>query len=271
MCSRAVTDHHSHPARVQVELFAVAHRVAGCTEEVTNMSPPLELRVFVDDNTAPIEEVAEMAKKVMKKLKEEVEKKGLQLSVTENGKEGKSKMIASCGFLENELRQFSREEGVTLADCVEILAVDLRTIVKSLGAKEKARRKKCNVRFSLMKKNKAFHKHYVKVVVKKLLRAGMIPARTWRAHAVEMSPTERFNLRRQMAAAAGKVRPLCLCSWKHTAWKWKKSSPPWLLSTGKKECGQENGVTSKKEGWMRQIREVQTWKQVRGARRSSDV
>ena len=50
--------------------------------------------------------MAEMAKKVMKKLKEQVEKKGLKLSVTENGSEGKSKMIASCGFLENELSQF---------------------------------------------------------------------------------------------------------------------------------------------------------------------
>ena len=63
------------------------------------------------------------------------------MSVTENGKEGKSKMIASCGFLENELRQFSREEGVTLADSVETLGVDLRTRVKRLGAKEQARRK----------------------------------------------------------------------------------------------------------------------------------
>ena len=35
-----------------------------------------------------------MTKKVMKKLKEEAEKKGLFLSVTENGKEGRSKMIA---------------------------------------------------------------------------------------------------------------------------------------------------------------------------------
>ena len=59
--------------------------------------------------------VAEMAKKVMKELKEEVERKGFKLSVTEVGKEGKSKMIASCGFLENELRQFSREEGITMA------------------------------------------------------------------------------------------------------------------------------------------------------------
>ena len=52
----------------------------------------------------------------------------------------------------------SREEGVTLADSVDILGVDLRTRVKKLGAKEKARRKKCRVRFSLIKKNKVFQK-----------------------------------------------------------------------------------------------------------------
>ena len=40
--------------------------------------------------------------------------------------------------------------------------------------------------------------------VKKLLRAGMVPARTWGAHAAGMAPTERLKLRRQMAAAAGK-------------------------------------------------------------------
>ena len=82
-------------------------------------------------------EVAEMAKKVMKKLTEEVEKKGLKLSVTENGKEGRSKMIASCGFLVEELRQFSKEEGVTLADSVETLGVDLSTMKqKSFRLKE---------------------------------------------------------------------------------------------------------------------------------------
>ena len=79
--------------------------------EVTNIYPPLKLRVFVDDLTALLmgknREVAEMAKKVMKKLKE-VGEKGLKLSATNNGKEGKNKMIASCGFLEDELRKCSR-------------------------------------------------------------------------------------------------------------------------------------------------------------------
>ena len=95
-------------------------------------------------------------------------------------------MIASCGFLEEELRQFSKEEGVTLAGSVETLGVDLRTRVKRLGAKENARRKKCNVRFSIIKKIKTFRRS-----AKKLLRAGVMPARTCGAHAVGMSPTEQ--------------------------------------------------------------------------------
>ena len=137
-----------------------------------------------------------------KKLKEEVEKKGLKLSVTENVREGKSK-IASCGFLENGRSEISKEDGVTLANNVETLGVDLKTRVKRLGAKEKERRKKCKLRFSIIKKNKAFQNIYMKVGVKKLSRAGMMPARTWMVHAVGMAPTERLKLRRQMAAAAG--------------------------------------------------------------------
>ena len=63
------------------------------------------------------------------------------MSVTENDKEGKSKMIASGGFLENELSQFSKKEGVTLTDSVETLGVDLRTRVKKLGSKRKSEKK----------------------------------------------------------------------------------------------------------------------------------
>ena len=56
--------------------------------EVTKIYSPLKWRVFVGDITALLfgenRAVAEMAKNVMKKLMEEVEKKGLKLSV--NGK-----------------------------------------------------------------------------------------------------------------------------------------------------------------------------------------
>ena len=60
-----------------------------------------------------------------------------------------------------------------MADSVETLGVDLRTRVKKLGAKEQARRKKCRLRFSIIKKSKAFQKNYMKMGVKKLLRAGL--------------------------------------------------------------------------------------------------
>ena len=42
--------------------------------------------------------LAEMIKNVMKRLREEVEKKGPKLSVNEDGEEGKIKIIASCGY-----------------------------------------------------------------------------------------------------------------------------------------------------------------------------
>ena len=46
-------------------------------------------------------------------------------------------MTASCGFLEYEPRQYSKKEGVTKADSVETLGVDLRTRVKKLEKKNK--------------------------------------------------------------------------------------------------------------------------------------
>ena len=46
-------------------------------------------------------------------------------------------------------------------------------------SQEVGRERKCKVRFSLTKKNKVFRRSYMKVEVKKLLRAGMMPARIW--------------------------------------------------------------------------------------------
>ena len=76
---------------------------------------------------------------------------------------------------------------MTMGD-VETLGVDLRTRSRSW-------------------EHRASDKKKVQSEVlddKKLLHAGMMPARTWRVHAVEMAPSERLKLRRQMAAAAGK-------------------------------------------------------------------
>ena len=174
-----------------------------------------------------------MAKMVMKKLKEEVEGEGLKLSVTENGK---NKMIASCGFLENEQRHYSEDEGVTMADNVE-------TKVKRLGAKEQARRRKCKVKFSIIKKNKASQMSYMKVGVKKL---GMMPARTVG----------------QMAAAAGKKSTNLFVLVHGSVWLGRGGG---TFHIGHPVLGRRS-LDGKK--WYHQQREafqeVQTWRQVRG-------
>ena len=68
---------HGYFARVKVELLAFyALFLQDTLSEVTKIYRPSKLRVFVDDITALVKgrnkEEAEMAKKVMKKLKEEV-------------------------------------------------------------------------------------------------------------------------------------------------------------------------------------------------------
>ena len=55
----------------------------------------------------------------------------MKLSITEGGKEGKSKVIASCSSLEEKFQESTKKEGV------------------GLGLKEKARRNNRDVRFSL--------------------------------------------------------------------------------------------------------------------------
>ena len=115
------------------------------------------------------------------------------------------------------------------------------------------------------KKYKAFQKSYMKVGIKKLLRAGMMPARTWRVHAVGMSPTERSKLRRQMAAAAGKKSTNSLSLFMEAYGLGVEEE----LSTMASQYWAEGVWIGKwcheqEEAWMRQIRAVQTWKQVRG-------
>ena len=70
-CGRAVTDHLGHPARSKWSCSRIVLQDA--LSEVVKIYPPLKLRVLVDDITALVKgrnkEVADMAKKVMQKLK----------------------------------------------------------------------------------------------------------------------------------------------------------------------------------------------------------
>ena len=95
--------------------------------EVAQIYPPLKLKVFVDDITAFCEweeqgvggDGRESSGKV-----EEVQEKGYKLSITEGGKEGKSKVIITCRYLEEMFQECSKK-GVVMASSVETRRVDL--------------------------------------------------------------------------------------------------------------------------------------------------
>ena len=150
-----------------------------------------------------------------------------------------------------------------MADSVETLGVDLRTRVKMQKNKREEGSAKRDSRSSI-KKNKAFPKSYMRVGVKKLLRAGMMPARTWGVHAVGMAPTERLKLRRQMAAA-GKKSTTSLSLFMEACGLEVEEE----LSTMATQYWAEGVWTGKwyheqREAWIKQIQEVQFWRQVRG-------
>ena len=124
--------------------------------------PLLKLKVFVDDVIVFMEgrnkgACRHCGKGFLRAMRREVEEKGPNLSITERGKEGKSMVIASCSYLKKKFQESSTREGVVgLATSVKTLGVDLRTTTKRLGAKEKARRKKCDVWFSFFQEESRF-------------------------------------------------------------------------------------------------------------------
>ena len=115
------------------------------------VSPPMKLKVkvSVDEITAFMEGRNKELAAILRAMRRDVEEKGLELSITEVGKEGKSEAIASCGYLEEKFQECSKR-GVGFVTSVE------KTRTKQLGAKEKARRKKCDVRSSVAGKNRVF-------------------------------------------------------------------------------------------------------------------
>ena len=79
------------------------------------------------EQTGRNEELPKIAEQVFQSMKAKVEKKGLKLSLTADGKEDKSKVLVSCKFLEGSVKKYSEEEGVSLADSLKTLGVDLST------------------------------------------------------------------------------------------------------------------------------------------------
>ena len=97
-----------------------------------------------------------------------------------------------------------------MATSVEPLGVDLRTRTMQLATKEKARNKKCDVRFSLIKKKQVFQKNYVSTGVRKFLTTELVLSRAWRGRAVGMAPCREADVEREEAdGQQQQARSLC--------------------------------------------------------------
>ena len=92
----------------------------------------------------------------------------------------------------------------------------------------------------------------------------MVPARTWGVHAVGMSPTERLNMRRQMAVTAGKKSTTSLSLFMEAFGLEVEED----VYSGHPVLGRRVWIgkwpDEQKEDWKNQAPEVQTWRQVRG-------
>ena len=176
-------------------------------------------------------------------------------------------MIASCGSLESELRQFSREDGVTMADSVDTLGVDMRTRIKNLGAKEKAKRKKEVQGWILAhQERQRFSKDLQESGCQEAVQSGhgaskdlVGPCSGDGSHGkVEIEETDGSCSRQKKTTtslslfmeaygleAEEELSTVATQRWAEGFWsgKWRHEQ---------------------KEAWMMQIQEVKTWKQVRG-------
>ena len=235
--------------------------------KVVKVFPPLKLKVFVEDITAFMEgrynELAGIAEKVLMSIKGKVEENCSKLSNTEGGKVGQGKVMAMCGYLEETFWECNKKR-MELATSVGTLGVDL----KQPGAKETARRKKCDVRFSLTRKNEVFQKNYMRIGVVKLLRMGLVSEIVRRGQAVGIAPTERLKLRRKMAAAACKKKSVSLSLFMevNSLEVEEELSTMATLFCAKGVCGWEDG--RERENRRRRggswVFEVQGWRQVKG-------
>ena len=148
-------------------------------------------------------ELPKVAERIFQNVQEVVEAKGSVMPITAEGKGEKSRVIVSCKHLEGNYKEHIEKEGVRLADSAETLGVDQRTRTVKLGAQEKDTMTTCGVRFVIAKRNRVIESNWMNTGVRKLLRTGLVPAKVRGGQAPGIPPTERLELRRQMAAIAG--------------------------------------------------------------------
>ena len=184
--------------------------------------------------------MTELPEKGRKELKKEVEKKGLQLSIFEGSKEGKSKVWVSFRYLEEKLRVCNRREGVVLAESVEPLGVDLRAQTEAAGSEREGDQKE--VRCEMLAHQEAsglpgeLLENRCEEVVHDWLGSCESVERRSRGHLAykKIAVEEADGSSKQ---ARSRYRSLCSC--RRMTSKSEKNTPPWPRK--------ENGLQSRKK------------------------
>ena len=168
--------------------------------EVTKIYPPQKLRFFVDDITALL------LGKTKKRLKwqrsdEEVErrsrKNGLTLLVGEKGKGWKEQDARVVWFLGGRAASMQqRRRSDDGRQCGNAWS-GFENKSQELGSERKSKEKEVQSEILTQKEEQGLPAELHEDGGQEATTSGMVPARTWWVHAVEMIPTERLKLRRE--------------------------------------------------------------------------
>ena len=148
--------------------------------EATQVYPPLKLAVFLGEMWS----LVDVAEKILKKIKKEVEEKGPRLSITEGGNQGKEQGNHLVQVSGGEVQGMQQKRGSCGRQECRNLESGLENESQAAG-REGEGKKKCEVGFSLIERNRVFQKNYVRRVVWKFLRTGWF----LRGHEVSIAST----------------------------------------------------------------------------------
>ena len=105
--------------------FVFCHRRPGTGEVSIVDSEPRCLRRTLTER-GKNQEVVQAVPKVLSKCRSVIQEAKLKLSLTEGGKEGKNRLLASTMFLESRIFGTCKHTGIGVTDSVEYLGLDFR-------------------------------------------------------------------------------------------------------------------------------------------------
>ena len=105
--------------------------------------------------------------KVVSKLKRVIQEAKLKFSLTEGGKDGKSKLIESNKFEESRIFGLCEDEGIGVAD--NVATWELMSENKHRSWEKRDTKRRCVRRFGVVKKTKDFINAYTRTGANKVL------------------------------------------------------------------------------------------------------